>query len=62
MQCPKCGSNNCQIITETSTEGKDFSASQGCCGWLQFYERLHMRSALAVQEYFRILICISQLT
>ena len=34
MQCPKCGSNNCQVITETTTEGKDFSASKGCCGWL----------------------------
>ena len=34
MQCPKCGSDNCQVITETTTEGKDFSASKGCCGWL----------------------------
>ena len=34
MKCPKCGSENCQIITSTHTEGKDFSASKGCCGWL----------------------------
>jgi hypothetical protein len=34
MRCPKCGSENCQIITDMHTEGKDFSASKGCCGWL----------------------------
>ena len=34
MRCPICGSENCQIITSMHTEGKDFSASKGCCGWL----------------------------
>lgn len=32
MKCPKCGNENCQIINETTTKGKDFSASKGCCG------------------------------
>ena len=34
MTCPKCGSENCQIITEMRTEGTDYSVSKGCCGWL----------------------------
>lgn len=33
-ECPKCGYANCQIITETTSSGTDFSASQGCCGAL----------------------------
>lgn len=36
MKCPKCGDDNCQIITETKTKGKDFSASKGCCGAILF--------------------------
>ena len=36
MRCPKCGCGDCRIIVETSTTGKDFSASKGCCGWLLF--------------------------
>ncbi len=36
MVCPKCNSNNCSIINEVNTKGKDFSASKGCCGWLLF--------------------------
>ncbi len=32
MKCPKCGSENCQVITETYTEGKDVSAIKGLCG------------------------------
>lgn len=32
MACPRCGNPNLQIITETNTTGKDFSASKGCCG------------------------------
>ncbi len=32
MNCPRCGSDNCQIITETSTKGKDFSVGKGLCG------------------------------
>ena len=32
MNCPKCGSEHCQVITETTSKGKDFSASKGCCG------------------------------
>lgn len=34
MKCSKCGNENCQIITETSSSGKDFSAGKGCCGAL----------------------------
>lgn len=34
MRCPGCGNEHCQIITETKTTGKDFSASKGCCGAL----------------------------
>ena len=34
MKCPKCGKENGHVITQTSTEGKDFSASKGCCGAL----------------------------
>ncbi len=33
MRCPKCGSENCQIITETQTSGKDYSIGKGLCGW-----------------------------
>jgi len=36
MRCPSCGNNNCSIITETETHGKDFSAGKGICGWLIF--------------------------
>ena len=36
MNCPRCGANNCQIVTETTSTGKDFSASKGCCGALLF--------------------------
>ncbi|MBO5476878.1 MAG: hypothetical protein J6A15_03880 [Clostridia bacterium] len=32
MRCSKCGSENCQIINEVQTYGKDFSASKGLCG------------------------------
>lgn len=34
MICPKCGADSCQIVTETKSTGKDFSASKGCCGAL----------------------------
>lgn len=36
MVCPKCGSNNLQVLQETSTKGKDFSGSKGCCGAILF--------------------------
>ena len=36
MKCPKCNSENCNIINETHTEGKDFSAGKGCLGALLF--------------------------
>lgn len=36
MRCPKCGNENCQITTETTSSGKDFSAGKGCCGALLF--------------------------
>ncbi len=36
MNCPKCGYNDCQIISETTTSGKDFHAGKGCCGAVLF--------------------------
>lgn len=36
MRCPKCGYEYCQIINETQTTGKDFSAGKGCIGYLLF--------------------------
>lgn len=36
MTCPKCYGRNCQIINETTSHGKDFSASKGCCGAILF--------------------------
>lgn len=32
MKCVRCGSENCTIINEVNTTGKDFSVSKGCCG------------------------------
>lgn len=32
MKCPKCGCENCQIINNVGTVGKDYSLGQGCCG------------------------------
>lgn len=32
--CPKCNSRKCRIISEISTDGKDFSAGKGCLGAL----------------------------
>ena len=34
MKCPRCGSENCNIINETTTKGKDFSVGKGCLGAL----------------------------
>ena len=36
MRCPNCGSERCQLVTETNTYGKDYSAGKGCLGWLMF--------------------------
>lgn len=36
MTCPKCGSNNCQIINEVKTKGTDFSAGKGLIGLICF--------------------------
>lgn len=36
MVCPRCGNDSCQVINETTTKGKDFSASKGCCGAILF--------------------------
>lgn len=36
MRCPKCGSENCQIINNINTTGKDFEAGKGCCGAILF--------------------------
>ena len=32
MVCPKCGKEDCEVVTETSTSGKDVSAGKACCG------------------------------
>lgn len=32
--CPRCGSSNVQITTETTTSGSNFSAGKGCLGYL----------------------------
>ncbi len=34
MECPKCHGENLTVISETKTEGKDFSAGKGICGAL----------------------------
>nr|WP_243206527.1 hypothetical protein [Neobittarella massiliensis] len=36
MKCPKCGSENCQIIQETNGKTKGFGAGKGCLGTLVF--------------------------
>ncbi len=36
MQCPKCGKENCQLLSETTSKGKDFSAGKGCLGAICF--------------------------
>ena len=36
MKCPRCGEENCSVINEVTTSGKDFSASKGCLGALIF--------------------------
>ena len=36
MICPRCKNDGCQIITETKSTGKDFSAGKGCCGAILF--------------------------
>ncbi len=36
MVCPRCGNQNCTVITETTSTGKDFSAGKGCLGALIF--------------------------
>ena len=36
MRCPFCGGDNCQVINEVTTDGKDFSVSKGCCGAILF--------------------------
>ena len=34
MKCPKCGNDNCTIINETTSTGKDYYAGKGCIGAL----------------------------
>ena len=36
MKCPKCKGENCQVINEVTTKGKDYSAKKGCCGIILF--------------------------
>ena len=34
IHCPRCGSYDIMPISEVSTKGKDFNASDACCGFL----------------------------
>ena len=36
MKCPNCDSENCQIISDIETSGKNYSAGSGCLGALIF--------------------------
>lgn len=36
MSCPKCGSEDIEIITETSNSTQGFGAGKGCCGYIIF--------------------------
>ncbi len=34
LHCPRCGSHDILPVSEVSTKGKDFNASDACCGFL----------------------------
>lgn len=34
--CPRCGSDDIEIITETNNETKGFGFGKGCCGFILF--------------------------
>lgn len=34
IHCPRCGCNDVFPVSEVSTKGKDFDASDACCGYL----------------------------
>lgn len=34
LRCPRCGSHDIMPVSEVSTKGKDFNASDACCGFL----------------------------
>lgn len=34
IHCPRCGSYDIMPVSEVSTKGKDFNASDACCGYL----------------------------
>lgn len=38
MRCPKCGNDQCQIITTTNTEShtQGYGFGKGCCGYIVF--------------------------
>lgn len=36
MVCPRCGGNDCQVVNETYSEGKDYGLTKGCCGYVIF--------------------------
>ena len=36
MTCPRCGSDNCDIMSEITTSGQDYSVGKGCCGLFIF--------------------------
>ena len=36
MRCPRCGSNNIQVITNMRTREKGFGVGKGCIGFLLF--------------------------
>lgn len=34
LKCPKCGNTDLTTLSEIKTTGKDFNASDACCGYL----------------------------
>ena len=34
LHCPRCGNYDIMPVSEVSTQGKDFNASDACCGYL----------------------------
>lgn len=34
MRCPKCGSYNCDIISDTETKTKGYNVGSGLCGYI----------------------------
>lgn len=34
MRCPKCGNNNCDILTDVDVKTKGYGLGEGCCGYI----------------------------